>query len=114
MIALAFNNKTVQFNLLTKEIIEEIDKQIYEFEDKYGIMTFDLFQNNRVTYKMFRDEYDTNEFTPQVVISGFEEDDDIIFEYNEPFENLSKCALYSREIYKYIFFRMLNNEIDNF
>lgn len=32
----------------------------------------------------------------------------------EVFDNLPKCARYSQEMYRYLYFRMLNNEIDNF
>ena len=114
MVTLTFNNKIVNFNFLSQEMIDAFDEQIFEFEEKYGTINFDLFQYNRVSYKMFRDEYDTNEFTPQVVISGFE-NDDIIFELpNEVFDNLPECARYSQEMYRYLYFRMLNNEIDNF
>ena len=110
-----FNNKQVLFKYLTEDMVDALEEQIAEFEDKYGVINMDLFANNKVTYKIFKDEYDNaDEFTPQVVISGIEEDD-IVFEYCEKtFTKLSECINYSHDMYRYLCFKMINNEIDNF
>lgn len=104
--------KSIEFKYLTEDIINNLNKQIDEFEKKYGTIDFNFFHHH-ISYKMFEDEYyKTNEYIPQIRIHGIL-DDDIIFKYNKVFNNFSDCVKYSKEMYKYLKFRMLNYEINN-